>query len=78
MSLFAQDDLLAKEMESWKAFSESLRQGERAVFEKMLHDCYKHLNAINAKGEPYTTHSVLLSLILSQQQMIDFLISRKK
>lgn len=78
MSLFPHDDLLAKEMESWKAFSESLRQEDRSVFDKMLKDCYKYLKAINTKGEPYTTHSLLISLIIYQQQMIDFLISRKK
>ena len=78
MSLFPNDDLLAKEIQSWKSFSDSLRLEDRKMFEKMTRQCYKHLKAINAKGESYTTESLMLSLILIQHQMIDFLINSKK
>ena len=78
MSLFPNDDLLAREIQSWKSFSDSLRLEDRKMFEKMTRQCYKHLKAINAKGEPYTTESLMLSLILIQHQMIDLLINSKK
>jgi hypothetical protein len=39
----------------------------------MLFDCYKYANAINAKGEPFPTDSLLMSLLLLQQKMIDWL-----
>jgi hypothetical protein len=39
----------------------------------MLSDCYKYANAINAKGELFPTDSLLMSLLLSQQKMIDWL-----
>jgi hypothetical protein len=78
MSLFPKDDLLLKEKESWKAFTESLREEDREIFEKMLNQCYIHINAINSKGEPYTTESLFMSLILTQHKMIEFLLKNKK
>jgi len=78
LSLFPNDDLLAREIQSWKSYSDSLRLEDRKMFEKMTRQCYKHLKAINAKGEPYTTESLMLSLILIQHQMIDLLINSKK
>jgi hypothetical protein len=78
LSLFPKDDLLSKEIESWKAFGESLREEDRELFNKMIQQCYRHIKAINVKGEPYTTESLLMSLILTQQQMIEFLLKIKK
>jgi hypothetical protein len=74
MSLFPAEDILTKEIESWRSFAASLNSEEyRVVFNKMLSDCYKYANAINAKGEPFLTDSLLLSLLLSQQKMINWL-----
>jgi len=39
----------------------------------MLSDCYKYASAINTKGEPFPTDSLFMSLLLSQQKMIDWL-----
>lgn len=77
MSIFPKDDLLSKEIESWKAFSDSLRAQDKALFDKMLKDCYKHIKAIQIKGDAYSTQSLLLSLIISQQQLIEFLLKLK-
>ena len=74
MSLFPAQDILTKEIESWTSFAASLNSEEyREIFNKMLSDCYKYANAINAKGEPFPTDSLLMSLLLSQQKMIDWL-----
>ena len=78
MSLFPKDDLLSKEIESWKAFGDSLREEDREIFDKMIKQCYRHIKAINSKGEPYTTESMMMSLILIQHQVIDFLLKIKK
>ena len=78
MSLFPKDDLLSKEIESWKAFGDSLRKEDREIFDKMIKQCYRHIKAINAKGEPYTTESMMMSVILTQHQMIEFLLKIKK
>lgn len=78
MSIFPHDDLLAKEIESWKTFSQSLRAEDRKLFDKMIRQCYKHISAINSKGESYATESLMMSLILTQHQMIELLLKSKK
>jgi hypothetical protein len=77
LSLFPDDDLIAKEIESWKAFGDSLRAEDRVLFDKMIRQCYQHIKAINSKGESYSTSSVMMSLILIQHQMIQFLLKQK-
>ena len=78
LSIFPKDDLLAKAIESWRAFSDSLREEDRETFHKMIRQSYKHIKAINVKGEPYTTESLMMSLILTQQQMIEFVLKNRK
>jgi hypothetical protein len=54
LSLFPNEDILTKEIESWKSFGDSLSSSEdRELFEKMLNDCYKYAAAINTKGKPF-------------------------
>ena len=78
MTLFPNDDLLAKEIEAWRGFAEGLRAEDQKIFKQMLNQCYKHIKAINAKGEAFPTESVLMSLVLSQQQFIEFLLTKLK
>jgi hypothetical protein len=74
MSLFPNEDILTKEIESWKSFGDSLSSKEdRELFEKMLNDCYKYAAAINAKGEPFPAEPLIMALLLSQHKMIDWL-----
>ena len=74
MSLFPKEDILTKQIESWKSFVVSLSSSEdRELFEKMLNDCYKYAAAINAKGEPFPAEPLLMTLLLSQHKMIDWL-----
>lgn len=76
MGLFPEEDVLAKEIESWRGFSESLRAEDGELFRKMLNDCYRYAQAINAKGEPFPAESLLMALIFSQHKMIGWLVSR--
>ncbi|HJU13576.1 MAG TPA: hypothetical protein VJ792_03895 [Candidatus Nitrosotalea sp.] len=76
MALFPKDDILAREIESWKGFADGLRAEDQRMFRQMLSKCYRHVRAINAKGEALPTESLLMSLILSQQQLIEFLIKK--
>ena len=78
LSLFSDDDLLAKEIQSWKSFGDSLRLEDRIMFDKMIHQSYRYIESINVKGESHATESMMLSLILIQHKMIDFLINSKK
>ena len=74
MSLFPDEDVLTKEIESWKGFADCLPPEEdRKVFMKMLNDCYKYAKAINAKGQPFPSEPVIMSLLLSQHKLIRWL-----
>ena len=73
MSLFPEEDILTKEIESWKGFADRLPEEDREVFLKMLNDCYKYSSAINAKGEPFPTEPVIMALLFSQHKLIEWL-----
>ena len=53
LSLFPDEDILTKEIESWKGFADRLLEKDIETFLKMLNDCYKYSNAINVKGAPF-------------------------
>jgi hypothetical protein len=74
MSLFPHEDVLTKEIESWQGFADCLPSDEeRKVFMKMLNDCYKYANAINAKGKLFPTEPVIMALLFSQRKLIEWL-----
>jgi hypothetical protein len=74
MSLFPKEDILTKEIESWKGFADSLpAEVERETFMKMLNDCYKYAKAINAKAQPFPSEPVIMALLFSQHKMIEWL-----
>lgn len=64
--LFPEENILTKEIESWKDFADSLNSQEyKELFNKMLNDCYKYAVAINAKERepfPNTTESLIMAL----------------
>jgi hypothetical protein len=54
MSLFPDEDVLTKEIESWRGFIEKLPSDEdKAILTELLNDCYKYSIAMN----PYSTFS---------------------
>jgi hypothetical protein len=74
MILFPKEDVLTKEIASWKSFVDSLSSKEdRELFEKMLNDYYKYAAAINAKGQPFPAEPLIMALLLSQHKMMDWL-----
>ena len=80
LSLFP-EDILTKEIESWKGFADMLQDEDSETFMKMLNDCYKYSKAINAKGRPFPTEPVIMALLLAQHKLIEWLeiqISRHK
>ncbi len=62
--------ILKKELEKWKTYSDILRKPNRDLFYQMLQSSYKYSNAIDAKGENYSTESLIMSLLLEQYKMI--------
>ena len=73
-----ENNVLAKEIESWSNFEYSLREEDRILFSKMLNECQKEefSKAFNAKGEYHSTESLFLALIFQQQKMISKLIDK--
>jgi hypothetical protein len=66
-NLFPYNDIITKEIESWKGYADCLRKQDRELFYKMLNSCYKYSAAITAKGnEQYSssTSSVIMSILL--------------
>jgi hypothetical protein len=73
MSLFPDDDVLTKEIETWRGFIDKLPSDEdKLVFTKLLNDCYKYSIAMNnhAQTNPFPTESLIMSLLLSQHKLI--------
>ena len=65
MSLFPDEDVLTKEIESWKGFVNCIPEEGRQVFMKMLNDCYRYSTAINAKCQPFPSEPVIMSIIIT-------------
>lgn len=76
MSLFPDEDILTKEIKSWEGFGDRLpTEEDKAVFKKILNDCYKYAVAINAKGNAFPSEPLIMSLMLSQHKLISWLTS---
>jgi hypothetical protein len=73
MSLFPDEDALTKLISSWDGYADTLGSSDRELFRKMLKDCYRYSQAINAKSEPFADEALFMALIFFQQKMIDIL-----
>jgi hypothetical protein len=79
MSLFPNENLITKEIESWKGFEYALREENRILFNKMLSECREnkdYVRAASSKGVSFSAESLFLALILLQQKMISRLIAK--
>ena len=63
-----EENILAKEIESWSSFEYALREEDRILFNKMLKEYRKEENtkASDAKGEYNSTESLFMALIFQQ------------
>ena len=73
-----QENVLAKETESWSKFEYALREEDRILFNKVLNECQKeeYAKAFKAKGEHNSAESLFMALIFQQQKMISQLIDK--
>jgi hypothetical protein len=72
MSLFPDEDVLTKEIETWSGFIEKLPLDEdKAILIKLLNDCYKYSVAMNdhAQNHPFPAESLIMSLLLTQHKL---------
>jgi len=76
MSLFPDEDVLTKEIETWRGFIDQLSSDEdKAILTKLLNDCYKYSVAINSHAEthPFPSESLIMALLLTQHKLINHL-----
>jgi len=74
MSLFPEEDVLTREIETWRGFIEKLPSDEdKAILIKLLNDCYRYSIAINnhAQDHPFPSESLIMSLLLIQHKLIE-------
>jgi heme oxygenase len=63
--------VLDREVENWESFASNLKETvDRDLFNQMLKSAYKYSNSIEAKGENYSTQSLLMSLLLEQHKKL--------
>ncbi len=67
-NLFPYDDIITKEIDSWKSYAEYLRKQDRELFYKMLNSCYKYSSSINVKGKEYSATSILMTILLEHHK----------
>ena len=70
MTIIHNSIILKKELDKWKTYSDILRKPNRDLFNQMLQSSYKYSNAIDAKGDNYSTESLIMSLLFEQYKII--------
>jgi len=78
MTLASENNILIQEIQSWQGFGEILRKEDRKLFQQMLTECHQLSEAIIAKGELYSTESLLMGLVFLQQKMINQLLQNNQ
>lgn len=74
------DNILTKEVVSWKGFEYALRQPNTSLFNKMLSEYLEnkeeYVSAFKSRGSQHSTESLFIALIFQQQKMISKLIQQ--
>ena len=79
MSSHEDENILAKEVKSWKGFEYALREPNATFFNKMLTECLEneeYTSAFKTKGSQYSAEYLFMALIFQQQKMIRELIKK--
>ena len=74
MSLFPDEDVLTKEIETWRGFIEKLpSEDDKVIMTKLLDGCYKYAVAINSHDHPFSVEPLIMYLLLCQHLLIFFI-----
>ena len=66
-----------KEIDTWRTYAEALRLDDRQTLRDMLSSVLtSYAEAINSAERGYDTESLLMSIVLDQQKMINWLSAR--
>lgn len=74
MSLFPNEDVLTKEIETWRGFMDKLPSEEdKVMLTKLLDSCLKYSVAMNvhAQTHPFPSESLIISLLLLLHKLIN-------
>lgn len=76
------DNILTKEVVSWKGFEYALRQPNASLFNKMLSEYLEnkeeYVSAFKSRESQHSVESLFIALIFQQQKMISKLIQQLK
>ena len=70
MSLFPDEDVLTKEIETWRGFIDKLPSEDDKVLLTKLFNNYKYAVAINNHDHPFPAEPLIISLLLLQHKLI--------
>jgi hypothetical protein len=76
VSLFPDEDVLTREIETWRGFIEKLLSDEdKVVLTKLLDGCHKYSVVMNthAQTHAFPSESLIMALLLTQHKMINYL-----
>ncbi len=68
MTLF--DAEVIEELGEWGRFANALRAEDKELFDEMLTLCYDYFPAMQAKGSPFLSEALFMSLLLMQHKTI--------
>jgi hypothetical protein len=69
------DNILEKQIDSWRSYENVLREENRIIFDQMLEDVKRYSETAKVKGENFSFESMcMILLIIQQQRMIKRLI----
>jgi hypothetical protein len=67
------DSDVVKEIDSWGRFADVLRTDDRELFKEMMRLCYEYIPAMEAKGSPFPSEPLFMSLLFVQHKTIAWL-----
>lgn len=73
MSLFPDEDVLMREIETWRGFIDKLALGEdKTIMTKLLNECYNYSLAVNNQAQEhlFPSESLIMSLLLLQRNSL--------
>ena len=73
MTLDPKDDIVMQVIKSYEGYAATLSGEKRKRFDEMLALCYQFAEAISAKGEPFTEEEVIMTILLKQHILIQYL-----
>lgn len=68
------DAEIIEELDSWERFAGALRAGDKELFKEMLRLCYEYFPAMQARGSPFPSEALFMSLLLMQHKTIVWLV----